>query len=394
VLAAAAQFDNDVKAERTRAGMMAAMQMGRWCHQAPLGYQTGIKPGASLTADPERAELIGRAFEDVAAGATERDALRAITAAGLRSRKGRGLAAQTFAAILRNPVYVGRIDLPKWGVSQAGDWVPIVTVETFSRVQGRKRHGWHSKPHTRLHPDFPLRVFVRCAHCETPLTGSWSRGRSARYAYYSCRRCGHVRARREELETRFMERLRNLQPNPAYMRLFNAIVRDVWKEQEADARKTREQATVALAAVERREHLLNSAFIYEKPIDEKTYAAQRDKLREEGTLLEIQLHESRLEELDLEALLAFAEQVLTDAARMWSEASLEQRVRLQAVFFPKGLTFDGERFGTAASCLAFSDLQQIRGDENDVASQSVPSWNQIHEWLKSLRELRDLGIAA
>ena len=30
----------------------------------------------------------------------------------------------------------------------------------------------------------------------------------------------------------------------------------------------------------------------------------------------------------------------------------------------------------------------------DVASQSVPSWNQIHDWLLSLRELRDSGIAA
>jgi hypothetical protein len=168
-----------------------------------------------------------------------------------------------------------------------------------------------------------------------------------------------------------MDRLRALQPNPAYMRLFNAIVRDVWKAQEADARKAREQAKAALVDVERREHLLNSTFIYERRIDEKTYAAQRDKLREEATLLEIQTHESRLEELDLEALLVFAEQVLTDAARMWSEASLEQRTRLQAVFFPKGLVFDGERFGTAATCLAFSELHRIPAAENGVASQGL-----------------------
>jgi hypothetical protein len=90
-------------------------------------------------------------------------------------------------------------------------------------------------------------------------------------------------------------------------------------------------------------------FIYDKRIDQKTYAAQKDKLHEETTLLEIAMHESRLEELDLEGLFAFAEHGLTDAADMWSEASLEQRTRLQAVFFPEGLA-------TAVTCLAFEEM--------------------------------------
>ena len=38
------------------------------------------------------------------------------------------------------------------------------------------------------------------------------------------------------------------------------------------------------------------------------------------------------------------------------EASLDQKQRLQTVFFPEGLRFDGEGFGTAATCLAFKQL--------------------------------------
>ena len=38
VLAAFAQFDNDVRPERTRAGMRAALEPGRWTFPAPLGY--------------------------------------------------------------------------------------------------------------------------------------------------------------------------------------------------------------------------------------------------------------------------------------------------------------------------------------------------------------------
>ena len=38
VLAAFAQFDNDVRSDRTRAGMRAALELGRWVFKAPLGY--------------------------------------------------------------------------------------------------------------------------------------------------------------------------------------------------------------------------------------------------------------------------------------------------------------------------------------------------------------------
>lgn len=37
VLAAFAQFDNDVRSERTRGGMRAALELGRWTFLAPLG---------------------------------------------------------------------------------------------------------------------------------------------------------------------------------------------------------------------------------------------------------------------------------------------------------------------------------------------------------------------
>ena len=69
VLAAFAQFDNDVRSDRTRAGMKAALELGRWVFLAPLGYINAPRPlGKSLMHDPERAPLVRRAFEDYATG--------------------------------------------------------------------------------------------------------------------------------------------------------------------------------------------------------------------------------------------------------------------------------------------------------------------------------------
>jgi hypothetical protein len=47
VLAAFAQCDNDVRSERTRAGMRAALELGRWTFPAPLGYLKAPKWPAS-----------------------------------------------------------------------------------------------------------------------------------------------------------------------------------------------------------------------------------------------------------------------------------------------------------------------------------------------------------
>jgi hypothetical protein len=55
----------------------------------------------------------------------------------------------------------------------------LVSRETFQRVQdilaGRQVT---IAPRQRYSPEFPLRNFVRCGACDSPLTGSFSTGRN------------------------------------------------------------------------------------------------------------------------------------------------------------------------------------------------------------------------
>ena len=63
VLAAFAQFDNDCRSDRTRAGMKAALEFGRWPFLAPLGYLNAPRGiGKSLVPDPERAPIFRRSY--------------------------------------------------------------------------------------------------------------------------------------------------------------------------------------------------------------------------------------------------------------------------------------------------------------------------------------------
>ncbi len=71
-------------------------------------------------------------------------------------------------------------------------------------------------------------------------------------------------------------------------------------------------------------------------IDISTYTSLRDELRENLALAEMAARDARIDELDVEAILAASDQILNDAARLWDRASVEQRRRLQAAIFPKG----------------------------------------------------------
>jgi hypothetical protein len=63
---------------------------------------------------------------------------------------------------------------------------------------------------------------------------------------------------------------------------------------------------------------------------------------------------------------------------------LSKKPRFQRVLFPEGLVFDGESYRTATTCLAFSYLQGFSEGNSSLASQSIPSWNQIVGWLKEM----------
>ena len=55
------------------------------------------------------------------------------------------------------------------------------------------------------------------------------------------------------------------------------------------------------------------------------------------TLVQMDRHATEL------GILAFAERVLPSASNVWVRSSLNQKQRLQQMFFPQGVRFDGKR---------------------------------------------------
>jgi hypothetical protein len=159
-----------------------------------------------------------------------------------------------------------------------------------------------------------------------------------------------------------------LQPERAYLHLFNAIVLDVWNHRETDTKRLRAELEAVVRAKRERLDRIVEVFL-NRAIDLATYERQGDRVREKLALAEIDLSEAVVSQLDIEGILAFAEHLLTGAARLWLKLGSDQKQQLQRVLFPNAITFDGEKFGTAVTCLAFKQLNGSGTPKSQVASQ-------------------------
>ena len=165
------------------------------------------------------------------------------------------------------------------------------------------------------------------------------------------------------LERLFVGFLTELQPKPEYVRLFGEIIVDVWKSKQGEVAALRGVIQRRLSELRVRKDRLVEAFVYRRAIDQATYQEQLDKLNEELTLTEIEDRDAGLDELDVQAAVNFAEYVLLNAARLWTEFSLDQKQRLQEVLFPRGVQFMEGAYRTAETSMVFFDLQKESTDK-------------------------------
>lgn len=263
---------------------------------------------------------------------------------------GKALSLQSFGGLLTNPLYAGRIVVPRWGFEGAGDFEPLVDAALFDKVQivllGRRprRTGRHLD-----HPDFPLRRIVSCSSCGAPLTGSWSTSHTgARYGYYRCPRkaCRGVNVRKEHLDALLANLLATFSVRPEVFRLLAAVLEDTWREAQRETLAKGKLLASRKADQDRRKDKLVGALLDGK-IDQATYDEQTRRLNADRLLLAEEVTREEHRGIDLSATLSFAEQVLRDLRGCWNRLPWQQRPGFLRSLYPGGLVYIDGAIGTA-----------------------------------------------
>lgn len=349
MIANVAQFDNDIRTERSVTGMKDAMREGRYVWLAPLGYINAKVDGKSTIRTTHMAPIVLKAFEMVAENVYAPDAVRKIMyEQGLMGRDGKPLTKSYFYKLLRNEMYAGWI--VKFGERHKGTFEPIVSELLYKQVQAvvlnRKKI---IKQYLTEHPDFPLRRFIKHTSGST-LTGGWSKGRSKQYAYY--RFSDGVQFQKELLERSFEVFLNKHRLEEKYHLEFKEWLRTNLMKRCTNDVKEKASIEREIAGLKSKQTMLVDKNI-RGIITEEVLRSQLELI--EKDLLEANITLSRISttKFDFDKLLSYAFNLLKNPGQEWQKASFSKKIRFQWFTFPYGIAYDGTNFCTAEICRIF-----------------------------------------
>jgi site-specific DNA recombinase len=400
IFAAMAECDNGIRAHRCIEGMQHKIQNGIFPWKPPLGYltinQRGEKKNKPDIRDPKRFAIIQEAWKLLLSGSFQKaDVVRYFRSRGLTASSGKWVSAQVVDFMFQNKFYAGILHDP-WGNKEyPGLHEGMVTPEEFDAVQVILNPRSRRIIHVTESPDFHLRGLVRCRACLRPMTGSWSTGRSKRYAYYHCyspvcSRYGKGIAR-ETLEGQFVGILEQYAIRP---RLVPLLVQKLRRESTAARRKCDLQTAsyrVRLSVLEKEDQELIQMRRRNLICDEEF---SQDHVRLSDDICKVRellnnLQTERFDEKDVAEVLSFLASLRTN----WPRTAFHFRRRFQQAVFCDGL-IDG-KFGTAKKSDVFRFIDGFQNRKTMGVHPTLEFWNRvIRDFVKLAKLIRSPDVFA
>jgi DNA invertase Pin-like site-specific DNA recombinase len=391
ILAGVAQWDNDIRAQRTVHGMQQRLREGIWPWRPPLGYlppRIGKKSQPDEP-DPRFFEQIKKAWHMFATGAyTKADIRRLLHKWGIRVGGGRPISAQSLDNLFANPYYAGVLRDPWTNKEYAGRHPTMVTQAEFAQVQEIVRGRNRSVPHHRLTDDFPLRGQVRCPSCGQYMTGYFAQGKTQRYPYYKCfwHDCP-TRTRSYPagaVHQEFSQLLADTSV-PHYLAgsIVTEIVKAYWEARDLNRAKAKRQRGETDNLRQQLDELVSMRAA--RLISDDEFVSQRSQLR--GRLYKIQAaadakdQEPGLSETDIADLTG----VISDLGASWWSLPTEAKRGFAEILLPSGYTF--QRLRTPEKGLLIKAIEPSDEVTSTLAAFTRENANAL---MKEIRKLLTL----
>lgn len=401
IIANVAQFDNDVRTERSVNGMRDAMREGRYVWKAPYGY-TNQKVGGKSTIVPDvNAPLVTTAFTEVAKNKRSVSAVRlAMKGLGMKNNTGKPFSKSQFYRLLKNQAYVGWII--KFGERHKGLYEPLITQDLFDQVQRVVKRRTHKGfIYQKENPDFPLRRFVRHVG-GYKLTGHWSQGKSKKYPYYRFIAINGTQVRKETLHESFKTFLNTYTLDRRFLAEFKkSLIHALNMATTADFKEA-EQLRAYIGELKERQTVLIDknceGVISNSVLQQQLDILDNKMMQAQSTLVTLPEKEENLSEL-----FDCASIYLKNPGEIWDKASFENKVKLQEFEFPQGVLLKNGEFRTPkiASLFKANDIFLVKQSpkvplrlphfehpgNNKTRSEQIP----VKTWEQFARDIRHLA---
>jgi DNA invertase Pin-like site-specific DNA recombinase len=344
---AAPEVENDRRAMNIFFGMRRAMKEGRYMGLAPIGYANKAdERGRKYIAPKEpQATIIRWAFEELAKGVTNTE-----TIFKLAKEKGLTSTKSHFWFAVRNPVYCGKIFIPKYKDEEArfakAQHEPIISEALFYQVQDAlDGRGRKYKIKSVANEFLPLRGFLICPKCGKLLCGSSSKGRSSYYPYYHCIGACPCRFRADRINQIFVTELKKYIPRPELKDLFRISLYKAFTGQANTHQIDRKQLAAEIKDLEiklsRAQDLLLS-----QQIEPDDYLNIKTNYTEKLNRAQVKLDTLAIQPTSIENLLKEGLDNLFQLDKIYENGSMEVKRQVIGSMYPEKLTFDGDHLRT------------------------------------------------
>lgn len=393
ILSAVAQFDNEVRGQRTKDTMKKLALDGYWVNMAPLGYLNSRDEigRPTMTINPAFGHKIAEAWNMALSGASIQMICDFFRRSGIRGMQGGKISKQSVYQMLINPVYAG-YNKSKFtgGEYIQGKWPAIVDPKVFFQVvEIMTGKSYQPKQHKNDRSEFPLKKWVLCGKCERPLTASYSRGGAGkRYGYYHCyMRCKGINIAKDELEALFEAELSKLAWTPAFLEKAKHQVVAFHQREKIEVREERNMAERRLSKIKRRKDRLLDLFIDGK-IPESDYDQKTEDLSLEMMDAQQELESLECKNIDISALIERVIKKIEHPVEWYKSVSYKKKRIICKLFFPKPPIYDGDTLRTTV----IHEAVQPYGQDGSISNKWYPIYDKPRTLIAFLKAVDNVGV--
>lgn len=364
---AAPEVENDRRALNVFYGMRRAIKEGRVMGKAPFGYANKITENGKkyIALTEPQASKMKWAFEEIAKGIYASNQIRLKMNESLR----RSISRTSFHLAIRNPVYCGKVFVPKFKDEDAyfiiGQHQPLITESLFNKVQeildGKRNY---QRPNTKILSDeyFPLRGFLTCPNCGKNITASASKGRNGRYYYYHCNATCGFRHRAETVNSIFEDGLKALEMREPIKKLVKKIFLENWENFQQSPKVEKKKLSDEIDKLNTRLSIARNKLLAET-IDDDGYIEIKKDCKEQIEKLENQLNVlPEQSQINIPKLIDEAVENVTNIWKLYSQSGIAVKRKIIGSIFPEKLEFDGNSYRTARINIIAHHIFQINNE--------------------------------
>jgi len=329
------KYDNDLRREKCIAGMREKLLRGEWTGTTPIGYSYDRNTAAKQQRIVlnEKGMLIKKAFEWKVQGMSNTEVAEKITRLGLPVKKKR------LTDLFRNPFYCGLLSHNLLeGKIVPGKHEGIVSEELFLRANEVLRKNANGYKQEQKNVCIPLKNFVRCASCGTPLTGYIVKKKNL--YYYKCNKIGcKCNRSAKDMHSLYAAFLKAYQVDQESCGLLKEQLLLTYDNLMKSSSETKSLSKQRLGEVQAKLDKLEERFAYGE-IDRDVFEKVGGKLREEIRAIERELDESKNKLSNPEKLVTRALEICSNLSQLWISGGYDEKVQLQNLMFPEGIHYD------------------------------------------------------